>query len=58
MLFKEIGDYEMFCLVCVYGALLSGRLPHLKRQVKIVFFFALSMYKGIFIDFVLSFLFG
>jgi hypothetical protein len=27
---------------------LSGRSPHLNRQVSIVFFFALSIYKGAF----------
>jgi hypothetical protein len=34
----------MECLSCVvvFGALLSERSPHLKRQVNIVFFFALS----------------
>jgi hypothetical protein len=36
-LFKEIGDYGMFVLCCVFGALLSERSPHLKRQVNIVF---------------------
>jgi hypothetical protein len=35
-LFKEIGDYGMFVLCCVFGALLSERSPHLKRQVNIV----------------------
>jgi hypothetical protein len=43
----------MFVLCCVFGALLSGRSPHLKRQVNIVFFFTLSIYKGIFTYFIL-----
>ena len=52
-LFKEIGDHGMLVLCCVFGALLNERSPHLKRQVNIVFFFALSVYKGIFTDFIL-----
>jgi hypothetical protein len=40
----------MFVLYCVFGALLHGRLPPLKRKVNIVLFFALSIDKGIFTD--------
>jgi hypothetical protein len=37
-LFKEIGDFGIFVLCCVYGSLLSGRSHHLKRKLNIVLF--------------------
>jgi hypothetical protein len=57
--FTEIGDYGIFVLCFVFRTLLNGRFPHLKRQVKIIFLFSISIYKGLFKYFILlSLVFG
>jgi hypothetical protein len=55
-LFKEIRDYEMFLLCCVFEALPNKKLSHIKRQVNIVLFFTLSIYKSLFTYFILLYL--
>ena len=50
-LFKEIGDFGILFLFCVFGALINERSPHLKGKWTFFSFCSLSIYKGIFIEF-------
>jgi hypothetical protein len=43
----------MFVLHSIFGDLLSEMSPQLKKQLNILFFFTLAIYKGMFTDFIL-----
>jgi hypothetical protein len=56
---KRYESIECLILCHVFGALLSGIFPHLKRQVRIVFFFSLLIFEGFFVvSIMLSLVFG